>query len=149
MNSDFALALHCLLLLAFKLDQPVTSAQIAKSASVHPVRVRKILGELKRAGFIDSKEGAKGGFYLKRKTCETSLGEVYQLFSANVLRPKVHSCDDSCMIGAHIEEVLVDIFDLANANLNDFLNQYKLTDVLKELCSCKDNNTTIENASKS
>lgn len=52
MNSDFALALHCLLLLAFKLDQPITSAQIAKSAEVHPVRVRKILGELKKADFI-------------------------------------------------------------------------------------------------
>jgi len=138
MNSDFALALHCLLLLAFKLDQPISSAQIAKSAEVHPVRVRKILGELKKADFIDSKEGARGGFYLKRNTCETSLGEVYQLFSANALKPKVHNCDDTCMIGANIEHVLVSIFDLANANLNDFLNQYKLTDVLQELCSCKD-----------
>ncbi len=117
MNSDFALALHCLLLLAFKLDQPITSAQIAKSAEVHPVRVRKILGELKKADFIDSKEGARGGFYLKRNTCETSLGEVYQLFSANALKPKVHNCDDSCMIGANIEQVLVSIFDLANAKL--------------------------------
>ncbi len=133
MNSDFALALHCILLLAHYSGKMITSVQLSKIVSVHPVRVRKVLSLLKKAGYITSKEGSKGGFLLSCDTDIVKLDDIYQLTQRDVLNPKCHVCPDYCKIGANIENVLVDIFTEADNKLQDFLMTYSLQDILDKL----------------
>ena len=138
MNSEFALALHSLILLAYDPDQMLKSSEIAKSISVHPVRVRKILSLLKKSGYIDSREGIKGGFIFNCNPEKVTLDEIYRLTLKDVLKPKCHSCCESrCKVGANIEDVLDDIFLEADQKLQDFLRKTNLKMLLERFC-CKD-----------
>lgn len=130
MNSDFSIALHCLLLLA---DQPniiATSNVIAKRACVHPVRIRKILGTLRKKGYIRSKEGASGGFFLASDPNQITLDEIYRLTSYGTLKPKCPNINKNCQINANFKETLQGIFDQAEAQVELFLKQYTIGDVL-------------------
>lgn len=131
MNSDFSIAIHCLLLLADQTNSTVTSDSIANSACVHPVRIRKVLGILKRNGYIGSKEGAGGGFYLSSDPSQITLDEIYQLTSLGTLQPKCPQKNLHCPIGANIKEVLQSIFYEAEHQVELFLHRFTIRDVLR------------------
>lgn len=133
MNSSFALALHCLLLLAHYSDTMLTSSQLAEFTSVHAVRVRKILGLLKQEGYIEAKEGKKGGFFLNCDIEKVYLDQIYRLTQKDVLNPRCHSCGGDCKIGANIENLLTEIFSEADHHVQDFLKNYNLKAVLDQL----------------
>ncbi len=113
----------------------MTSNEISKKLNVHAVRIRKTLSTLKKAHYISSLEGSKGGFSINCNTSEVSLGEIYRLTISDTLKPKCHECCKSCSIGVNIETVLNDILQDADQNLQDFLKQYSLDDVLRKLDS--------------
>ncbi|WP_018249699.1 Rrf2 family transcriptional regulator [Orenia marismortui] len=131
MNSDFALAVHSLILLIYSSENMETSKSMAESMKVHPVRVRKILSLLRKNGYIESKEGVKGGFRLKLSADKISLNDIYRLTSKNTLKPKCHSCN--CEIGANIEDVLDIIFYKAEEKVEEFLEEYTIQDVFNIL----------------
>jgi len=133
LNSEFALAVHCLVLLAFHSKEMLTSSAIAESISVHPVRIRKILSLLKKAGYIDSKEGAKGGVSINCDPKDITLDKIYRLTQKNVLKPKCHECHKECIVGANIEDVLDNIFYYADQELQQFLKKYTLDMILDKL----------------
>ena len=133
MNSDFALAVHCLVLLAHDSDTLLTSATIAERVSVHPVRVRNTLGLLKKAGYIISREGAKGGFLIHCDPEKVTLDEIYLLTVKDVLKPKCHNCTKSREIGSNLEIVLDEIFYEADQHLQKFLQGFTLRTVLERL----------------
>ncbi|PRX27431.1 BadM/Rrf2 family transcriptional regulator [Orenia metallireducens] len=138
MNSDFALAVHSLVLLIYSPERMETSKSMAESMKVHPVRVRKILSLLRKNGYIESKEGAKGGFILKISADKISLKDIYRLTSKNTLKPKCHSCN--CEIGANIEDVLDVIFYKAEERVGEFLEEYTIQDIFNILKKrCKEN----------
>lgn len=130
MNSEFSIALHCLLLLADQPNMIATSNEIAHRACVHPVRIRKILGILRREGYIRSKEGAGGGFYLASDPCQVTLDEIYRLTSIGTLRPKCPTSNKDCIISANFKETLHNIFYQAESQVELFLKQYTIRDVL-------------------
>lgn len=130
MNSDFAIAMHCLLLLALSPDQMVKSTELANRACVHPVRIRKILSLLKRKHYIQSKEGACGGFFLSSDPREVTLDQIYQLTSSGTLQPRCPQKNEGCMVGAHMEETLNQIFSQAEQQVEHFLRQFTVWDVL-------------------
>ncbi len=135
MNSEFALALHSLVLLAHDPEKMLKSSEIAKSISVHPVRVRKNLSLLKKSGYIDSKEGIKGGFTFNYNPQKITLDEIYCLTLKDVLKPKCHSCCQTrCKVGANIEDVLTEIFTEADLKLQDFLKKTNLQMLLDRCC---------------
>lgn len=133
MNSEFALAVHSLILLASDPEKMLTSNDIAKSTSVHPVRVRTVLSVLKKEGFINSREGARGGFLINCNPAKVTLDEIYRITLKDVLKPKCHSCSGSCTVGKNIESVLEGIFLDADVNLQKFLKKYTLATLLKKL----------------
>lgn len=130
MNSNFSIALHCLLLLADQPNNMATSNLIADRACVHPVRIRKILGLLRKEGYIRSKEGAGGGFYLASDPRKVTLDEIYRLTSYGTLSPKCPNINKDCAIGANIQETLKSIFHQAELQVELFLKQYTIWDVL-------------------
>ncbi|MCA0986737.1 RrF2 family transcriptional regulator [Guptibacillus algicola] len=133
MNSDFTLAVHSLALLAIKPGQMSTSDYLAGSASVHPVRMRKILSLLKKNGYIVSKEGAGGGFTLACKVEDVTLDKIYSLTSIGSLKPKCPDANQYCLVGANLSEVLGDIFTDAEDHLTSFLKKYTIRDIIQSL----------------
>lgn len=129
MNSEFSIAIHSLSLLAICSDRIVTSEMIASSACVHPARVRKILSLLRKNGYIQSKEGAGGGFYLSSDPQKVTLGEIYRLTCYGTLKPKCSKNNESCFVGAHINNVLQMIMQDAEKQVEMFLKNTTISDV--------------------
>ena len=149
MNSEFTVATHCLLLLACDSSNQHTSSQIAERLSVHPVRIRKILSLLKKHGYIESREGIKGGFHLLKNPSSVTLDEIYQLTQKNILKPRYHEYKKNCPVGQNFETVVSGILNESEMQLLAHLKKYTLDEVLNELrksgttsltCNCSHKN---------
>ena len=61
MTSEFGIAVHAMVFLHHKGDM-VSSEVLAENICTNPARVRKVLAQLKRAGLVETHEGAVGGY---------------------------------------------------------------------------------------
>jgi Rrf2 family protein len=132
-NSDFALSVHTLLLLATKKGELHTSTRLSDSLKVHPVRIRKVLSKMKSSGYIDSKEGSGGGFSISCDIAKVSLKEIYLLTQDDLLKPKCHDCCAGCRIGSNIERVLDEILEGADDKFQTYLDKFTLKSVLDRM----------------
>lgn len=87
MNSEFTIAVHCLLFLGIREGRIANSEDIAESVSTHPARVRKVLSVLRKHRYVMTKEGAHGGYMLNSKPEEVRLGDLYRLFALGSFGP--------------------------------------------------------------
>jgi Rrf2 family protein len=130
MNSDFTLAVHSLTLLSLLPDRMSSSDALAESASVHPVRIRKVLSLLRNHGLIKSREGTGGGFIFASNPSEVTLWEIYKITSEGALQPKCPEVNEHCVVGANMKSVLFSIFSDAEEHLGQFLHRYSIEDVM-------------------
>jgi DNA-binding IscR family transcriptional regulator len=72
----FAVALHILLLLATEPAGQATSGRIARSVGTNPVVIRRLAGQLARAGLVRIRRGP-GGAELARAPEAITLAEVW------------------------------------------------------------------------
>lgn len=130
MNSEFNVAIHCLLFLNSKRGL-ANSEQIACSVSTHPARVRKVLSLLRKQGYVHTKEGVGGGYLLNMELQEITLGDLYRLFARGSLHPGWCSGSEQspCLISSNIHSVMDEIYNGAE----DQLEQYFDTILLSEL----------------
>jgi len=129
-NSDFAIAVHSMLLLAVHRETLLSSTRLSGMMNVHAVRVRKVLSRLRDEGYIDSKEGASGGFSLVSNPGDVTLRALYELTQRDILKPKCHDCS-CCKIGSNIERVLDDILTEADGRVQNYLEEFTLKKVLE------------------
>lgn len=86
---------------AYETDKVRTLEEISEDSSIpHPFLVQ-ILLEMKRAGLVESKRGAGGGYRLARHPRDISLGEVIRLIDGPILPfkcsiPAMESSNDDC-----------------------------------------------------
>ena len=113
----FAVAIHILLLLACgRRDRPATSQVIAESVNTNPVVVRRITGQLSRAGLVRVRRGP-GGAELARAAGEITLADVWVAMNvgrggmaAGPMLP-LHACPNiECPIGRQVHAVLGEAF---------------------------------------
>ena len=134
MNSDFALAVNLILVIATDPERTFTSVLLSKLLNnVHPVRIRKTLSLLAKNGIIASKEGVNGGFTIKCDLAKVTLNDIYNLTQKDLLKPKCHECNKSCKVGSNMQRVLNDIFSGADDNLKQYLDGYTLKKVLNRI----------------
>jgi Rrf2 family protein len=62
-----------------KASTPVTIQEIAASQGVSVKFLESILNELKHGGFVESKRGSEGGYYLIKEPYEIKLGDIIRL----------------------------------------------------------------------
>jgi len=129
-NSDFALGVHALILLATSDDGRLTSGFLSEKLKVHPVRIRNLLSKIRNRGFIQSKEGASGGFSICCDISAISLKDLYIITQEDILKPKCHDCCPTCVGGSKIENILGEILNGADQRCRDYLEGYTLKDVL-------------------
>ncbi len=77
-SSRFSIAVHIVMTIALLGEkQKMTSDFLAACISVNPVVIRRILGQLKKAGLADVKAG-EGGAFLIKDVSELTLFDIYQ-----------------------------------------------------------------------
>ncbi|WP_153127275.1 RrF2 family transcriptional regulator [Peribacillus tepidiphilus] len=133
MNSDFSIAVHCVAYLAKHQNQRVTSEDIAQSVSVHPVRLRKILSILRKENIIASKEGAKGGFSLNDQPECITLDKIFKITSQETLVPKCPDSNENCVIGKHLSDILIHIFQNAEEHFLNYLKGVTIQDIMDQI----------------
>ena len=126
-STRFAVAIHILLLLAAARQgcaalRPMTSQAIARSVNTNPVVVRRITGQLARAGLVRVRRGP-GGAELTRGAEFITLADVWGAVTpqAGVLLPLHVGPNQACHIGREVHAVLRRSFASAERAMLDAL----------------------------
>jgi Rrf2 family protein len=104
----FSVSVHLLTLLAWRNRDggPIPSGHIAASVNTNPVVVRRLMGQLRRAGLVRIKAGPGGGAHLARPAEAITLRDVFDA----VERGRLLSChrqpNGDCPVGRTIVGVL-------------------------------------------
>lgn len=79
-------AINALLYISRHKDEgrPILAAEIAENERIPHKFLEAILLDLKNAGYLRSKRGRKGGYFLNRKLEEISLARVMRLFDGPI-----------------------------------------------------------------
>ncbi|MBP1995921.1 RrF2 family transcriptional regulator [Paenibacillus eucommiae] len=135
MNSEFTIAVHSLVLLAHLSDHMATSEQIACNVSTHSARIRKVMGFLRKGGYVRTKEGIGGGFILDCDPDKVTLAEIYRLTSQGSLKPNWCSGDISkpCVVASNMEKVMDSFFGDAERQMEAYFEQHTISSVLRRI----------------
>lgn len=137
-NSEFTIAVHSLVFLAYLPDHMASSELIAKNVSTNPARIRKIMSCLRKNGIVKTKEGVGGGYILNGDPQDITLAQIYRTVSCGTIKP--HWCtgdpEETCLISSNIQAVMDEIFDEADVYFEKYLNKITIESVLKKIKQC-------------
>lgn len=134
MDTRFSIALHLLILIS-ESDVPLSSAEMARSVGTNPSFVRKVLGTLKKAGFITSRRGA-AGFALAKPIEDITLLQVYAAVygESNVEFFGMHkNPNDECLVGRYIHPTLGDAFGVIQAEAEEKMAETTVADCIADM----------------
>ena len=133
-NSQFAMAVHVLTMIARAGDAAAKSDYIAKSVNTNPVVIRRALSQLAQAGLVTSQTGAMGGTRLSRPADQITLCAIYGAVSCGeVFALHAKAPNQDCPIGRNIEAVLCELQKEVDRVVVDTLGHYTLADVLQRI----------------
>ncbi|HUF05257.1 MAG TPA: Rrf2 family transcriptional regulator [Aridibacter sp.] len=130
-NSQFAMAVHVLTMLADNCDERVKSSYLAKSVNTNAVVIRRLLCDLHEAGLVISRTGYSGGTCLTKDPNDINLLELYravshgEVFSLHRQKP-----DQNCPVGKNIESVLCNLQKEIDSAIEERLGSYTLSDII-------------------
>lgn len=128
------MAVHIMTSLAY-LGKMVSSGELAKSVRTNPVVVRRILGDLNRAGLIHAERGKTGGFSLARAAREISLLDVYRAVTGDEELVPLHDNPENrvCPVSCKVRGVLLKHLDKAQTVYERELEKATLADLEKAM----------------
>ncbi|AMJ65354.1 Rrf2 family transcriptional regulator [Hymenobacter sp. PAMC 26628] len=135
-SSRFSVAVHVLSLLASQGPAVLlTSERMAGSVNTNPVVIRRILGQLKKAGLVEVRAAA-GGTFLRRAPASISLLDVYQAVEVVAEGKLFHvhaSPNPRCAVGRNIQAALDATLARAQTALERELARVTLAQVVTDL----------------
>lgn len=131
-SSRFSVGVHVLTLLASNpAGELLTSDRLAGSVNTNPVVIRRILGQLKKAGLVEVRAAA-GGTYLRRDPATITLLDVYR--AVDVVEARLFSRHENpnptCRVGRNIQAALDGTLTRAQAALEQELAATTLAQVV-------------------
>ena len=140
MNSEFTIAVHSLVYLAHKPERMASSEAIADNVATNPARIRKVMSCLKRGGYVNTREGAGGGYRLTLDPAGVTLADIYKLMAQGSVIPSWCSGDPDmdCVVGSNMREVMDGIFCKAEKQLESYFSGITLLDVLGQIQEYED-----------
>jgi Rrf2 family protein len=63
---------------------PLSIADIARESSVPPAYLEQLIAPLRRAGIVESKRGARGGYVLGRRPEDIRVGDVFRIMEGPI-----------------------------------------------------------------
>lgn len=136
MNSDFVVAVHSLVYLEHKHARTVHSEEIAANVCTHPVRVRRVLSRLCKAGLITSREGHRaGGYCFEGDAVSITLLKVLDALGQKVVSPGWTSGDTDmdCLIASGMGGIMEGIFDDMDQACRDKLDQVTIGHIVDKI----------------
>jgi Rrf2 family protein len=110
----------------------MVSERMAGSINTNPVFVRRILGDLSRAGLVASQPGVGGGWRLLRDPAAITLLDVYRAVQEGHLLSMHHSTPNpNCQVGRNIQRTLMLYFGEAEHAFEQVLAQQTIAQVLQ------------------
>ncbi len=74
---------------------PLSIADIARESSVPPAYLEQLIAPLRRAGIVDSKRGAHGGYVLSRAPENIKVGDVFRVMEGPIAPMECVSEDET------------------------------------------------------
>ena len=129
-SSRLSIALHALVHLQAQPGKSLTSAALATCLLTNAVVVRRVLGELREAHIVDASKGPHGGWSLSRPAEEITLRQIYEAMGERLLvRTESDPGDKGCAIVRHVDRVMTEFLDDAEALLAARLARTRLSDI--------------------
>ncbi|MCH4167535.1 MAG: Rrf2 family transcriptional regulator [Megasphaera sp.] len=134
MTSEFAIAVHAIVYLNHR-QESLSSEEIAENVCVHPVRLRKILARLKKAGLVATKEGIHGGYRFEKDPEEVDLYTVCQAIGEEPVEVKSSTgdVDMDCQIASGMAGIMDQIYGEMNQACYGQLKQITIYDIDKKI----------------
>ncbi len=133
MNARFHIAVHILTLLHHGGGAIYSSDYISGSVNANPALVRKELGNLRKHGLVDSKEGKTGGYILSKPASQITLADVYAAVKpASPFGLAKNQANPDCPVGKQVSRHIVDLYHDVDQNITQQLNHITLADFGKK-----------------
>lgn len=125
-STDFAL--RVLIYASSKPDTLVTQQEVADFFDISREHLRKIVHELSKAGYLETRRGNQGGFALAQAATDINLADVVCLFEQ---KQSLIDCDAlSCVLAKNCQ--LKTVFNEAESAFIASLKQYSLADIVSK-----------------
>ena len=135
-SSRFTIAIHILICVElYGKDDPATSESLAGSIGAHPVVIRRILGQLRRAGLITVARGREGGAHIVRPLADITLADVFRAVESigdNTLFSFHENPNPACPVGRSIHNILDGHLAAIQRAMEREMQQTTLADVMQE-----------------
>lgn len=135
-SSRFTVAIHILICVdLYGDDAPATSESLSDSIGVHPVVIRRILGQLRRAGLITVARGREGGAHIARSPEEITLADIFRAvesISDGTLFSFHEHPNPVCPVGRNIHNILDDRLAAIQYAMEHTMEETTLANVIAE-----------------
>ena len=135
-SSRFTIAIHILICVElYGKDEPATSESLAGSIGAHPVVIRRILGQLRRAGLITVARGREGGAHIVRPLADITLADVFRAVESigdDTLFSFHENPNPACPVGRSIHTILDGHLAAIQCAMEREMQQTTLADVMQE-----------------
>lgn len=130
MNGEFCVAVHALVYLNHK-DTILSSEALAENICTNPARVRKVMGKLKKANLVDTKEGIEGGYRFNKNASKVTLSMVAQALDVSFvsINWRSGSHDMACLVASGMSGIMDGILDDLNQLCSTFLQSKTIADI--------------------
>ena len=133
-STRFTVTLHILTLLASKPGEALTSDYIAGSVNTNPVFVRRLMGRLRKKGWVSSQPGNGGGWELTADPDKVTLAEVRRaLNEGSPFSMHNQAPNPACVIGKNIQGALGSLYARAERAMEDDLSRTTIASLLSSV----------------
>ncbi len=138
MSSDFILAIHAMVFLHHR-AQTVSSEALAENICTNPVRVRRVMARLKKAGLVQTREGRTEGGYSYQKTRPVTLGDIAGALRVQFADLTWHSGDREkpCLIASGMPDYMDGLYEELNRRCIAYLDTIPIVEVERQLLQRK------------
>ena len=132
-SSRFTIAIHILICVDLYGEQaPMTSESLAESIGAHPVVIRRILGQLRRAGLITVARGREGGAHIARPLAEITFADVFRATECISGEALHENPNPACPVGRSIHTILDARLAAIQTAMEREMEEISLADVMQE-----------------
>ena len=139
-SSRFTIALHMLTCIGtFSDEYQVSSEFMASSVNVNPVVIRRILGQLKKAGMVTVTRGGQGRAEFAMDPDEITLLDVFRAVESlddDMLFHFHEDPSDTCPVGRNIHTILDTRLYTVQKAMEDSLESMTVGDLIADAQDC-------------